>query len=96
MGYKYRSATLPQGALIEYVRVGSYMKVMAVDPVTYAEVTIVGDPKTPSDTLAREAVKKLEFMINKEKPKQRAKQIDPAEAAVRRGRRTDTPSGWEM
>lgn len=96
MGYKYRSTTLPQGALLEYVRVGSYVKVMAVDPVSYAEVTIVGDPKTPRDTLAREAVKKLEFVINKNKPKQHVKPTDPAEAAVKRGRRSDTPSGWEM
>lgn len=95
MGYKYRSTTLPRGALIEYVKVGAYMKVMAVDPVSYEEVSIVGDPKTPSDTLAREAVKKLEFVLSRKRPVE-LKQTDPAETVVRRGKRSDTPSGWEM
>lgn len=95
MGYKYRSKALPRGALIEYVKVGAYVKVMAVDPVTYEEVSIVGDPKTPSDTLAREAVKKLEFILNRKNPVQQ-EQVNPAEAVIRRGKRSDTPSGWEM
>ena len=95
MGYKYRSKALPRGALIEYVKVGAYVKVMAVDPVSYEEVSIVGDPKTPSDTLAREAVKKLEFVLNRKNPVQQ-KQVSPAEAVIRRGKRSDTPSGWEM
>ncbi len=100
MSYKYRSETLPQGALIEFVRVGAYIKVMAVDPVSYEEVSIVGDPKTPGSTLAREAVKKLEYVLARRRAGNRTlgtqKPMDPAEAVVRRGRRTDTPSGWEM
>ena len=31
--------------LIEYHRVGAYVKVSAIDPVTRTEVSIVGDPK---------------------------------------------------
>jgi len=72
------------------------MKVMAVDPVSFEEVSIVGDPKTPSTTLAREAIKKLEYVLARKQPKKHEATTTPAEAAVRRGRRTDTPSGWEM
>lgn len=98
MSYKYRSATLPKGALIEFVRVGAYIKVMAVDPVSYEEVSIVGDPKTPGSTLAREAVRKLEYVLDRKRNAKTGlrKPTDPAEAVVPRGRRTDTPSGWEM
>ena len=96
MSYKYRSAILPRGALIEFVRVGAYMKVMAVDPVSFEEVAIVGDPKTPSDTLSREAVRKLEYVLSRKNSKTTTKNTDPADAAVPRGRRNDTPSGWEM
>ena len=45
--------------IIEFVRVGSYVKVSAVDPVTLVEVSIVGDPATSETTLKQTALKKL-------------------------------------
>ena len=45
--------------LIEYYRVGAYVKVSAIDPATRTEVSIVGDPKRSEAELARVALNKL-------------------------------------
>lgn len=55
------------GFIIEFYHVGSYVKVSAVDPVTLKEVSIVGDPKRSEQELTDAAVKKLQFMLSKEK-----------------------------
>ena len=94
MTEKFRSRLLPQGALIEYVPNGAYVKVCAVDPVTGEEVAIVGDPRSGSKRLAEEAVKKLEFVL-------RRKLAAKAEAgkganSVVRNKRSETPSGWDL
>ena len=51
--------------IIEFVHVGAYVKVSAIDPVTRVEVSIVGDPATSETTLKRAAVKKLDFVLTK-------------------------------
>jgi hypothetical protein len=56
-----------QEYIIEYYRQGRYIRVSAVDPISYREVSIVGDPATPQAQLARLAVQKLEYVLEKEK-----------------------------
>lgn len=51
--------------IIEFHRVGSYVKVSAVDPRTLIEVAIVGDPAVGEAALKRAAVRKLEYVMNR-------------------------------
>ena len=43
------------------------MKVIAIDPVTMREVSMVGNPKLSRKHLAKKAVEKLRYVIEKEK-----------------------------
>ena len=56
---------LGQGIIIEYVQRGGYLKVSAVDTVTGTEVSIVADPQTDRQTLDNLAIKKLQYVMNK-------------------------------
>ena len=98
MGLKYRSAILPQGALIEYIKQGAYVKVCAVDPVTTVEVALVGDPTAGADRLGREAVKKLEYVLRKDlKAREAGRETGGGgKDTITRGRRPETPSGWDL
>ncbi len=51
--------------LIEFQRLGNAVKVTAVDPVTLIEVSIMGPPACGQETLARGAVRKLEYVLAK-------------------------------
>ncbi len=51
--------------LIEMRRVGDYIKVAAIDPVTNTEVSIVGSARATERQLQRVAVRKLEYVLNK-------------------------------
>ena len=51
--------------IIEFVKVGAYVKVSAIDPTTKVEVSIVGDPSMSQATLERTAVQKLEYVLHK-------------------------------
>ena len=51
--------------LLEYRRVGAYVKVSAIDPATRTEVSIVGDPARSEAELARVAVSKLRYVLAK-------------------------------
>ncbi len=53
--------------LFEFNWVGAYVKVSAIDPETNTEVSIVGDPSSSESELKRVALKKLEYVINKNK-----------------------------
>ena len=54
-------------ALIEFYPVGAYVKVSAVDPVSLTEVSIVGDPAAGEEVLKRQAMRKLEFVLARNK-----------------------------
>lgn len=54
-----------EGYLVEFVRVGNSVKVSAVDPRTNTEVSIVGSPMMSQDHLTRNAIRKLEYVLNK-------------------------------
>lgn len=51
--------------IIEFILQGRYVKVSAVDPATGTEAVIVGDARLRQETLAAQAIKKLEFLLNK-------------------------------
>lgn len=75
-----KDSILPEGALIEFVPQGDYVKVSAVDPVTKTEVSIVGDPSAGEEALKRVAVRKLEYVLSRQKP----------------GGRRKSQSGWDF
>ena len=54
-------------ALIEFHRVGAYVKVSAVDPDTLTEVSIVGDPSAGEAALKAAAVRKLVYVLERRK-----------------------------
>lgn len=51
--------------LIEFHRVGNAVKVTAVDPASLTEVSLVGDPAMGEATLARAAVRKLRYVLER-------------------------------
>ncbi len=54
-------------ALIEFVRIGAYVKVSAVDPETLTEVSIVGDPLAGEAALEQAAVRKLTYVLERKR-----------------------------
>ena len=55
----------PGEVIIEFYRVGAYVKVSAVDPVTLTEVSIVGAPEVGEAALTRAAIKKLTYVLER-------------------------------
>ena len=51
--------------LIEIMQVGNAVKVSAVDPATGVEVSIVGSPSAGEETLKRNAVNKLNYVLHR-------------------------------
>jgi len=51
--------------LIEFQRVGAFVKVSALDPKTGQEASIVGSPQTSERELTRVAVQKLRYVLAK-------------------------------
>lgn len=58
--------------LLEFQRIGSYLKATAVDPETATEVSVVG-PLNAQEQLRRTAVAKLDYVLAKGKPAAGAK-----------------------
>ena len=55
--------------LFEFQRVGSYMKVMAIDPVTATVVAVVGPASGSLELLKRTAISKLQFVLKRDAAK---------------------------
>ncbi len=51
--------------LIEFVKIGRYIKVSAIDERTGMEASIVGDPKRSQKALEDAAVRKLRYVMKK-------------------------------
>ena len=60
---------LPE-VLFEFVVHGNFVKVMAVDPVTGIEISIVGDSRASKTTLENIAINKLMWVIKRNKAEQ--------------------------
>ena len=51
--------------IYEFIPMGRYVKVAAVDPATLTEVSIVGDPAAGETLLKRQARRKLAYVLAK-------------------------------
>jgi hypothetical protein len=51
--------------ILEFVKVGAYVKVSAVDPVSLVEVSIVGNPASGEQILKRTVIRKLKYVLDK-------------------------------
>ena len=54
-----------EGLLIEFIPLGDYVKVSAVDTRTGIEVSIVGDPRRGENALRQAAIRKLRYVMEK-------------------------------
>ena len=53
--------------LLEFHRIGNAVKVTAMDPETMVEVSIVGPPDAGEEQLTRTAIRKLEYVLKKQR-----------------------------
>jgi len=53
--------------LIEIVTIGAYAKVVAIDSATGTEISVTGPAHANRSTLEAAAVRKLQFVLNKQK-----------------------------
>lgn len=58
--------------LFEFQRIGNVMRVVAIDPVTMIEVTMVADPRQSQDTIKKVAARKLAYVIAKKRDKEQS------------------------
>ena len=63
-----RSRNDEHGVIFEFIAIGAYVKVSAVDTRTGTEVSIVGDPRRGEAALRRIALRKLENAMKKTGP----------------------------
>ncbi|KLN59353.1 hypothetical protein WH96_17790 [Kiloniella spongiae] len=61
--------SLDHGVIIEFSRMGAYIKVSAFHEASMTEVSIVGDPKETEQKLKQTVLKKLNYVLNKENNK---------------------------
>ena len=54
--------------LYEFVSVGRYMRVNAIDPRTGIEVSMIADPRYGETLIKRLAARKLAYVISKRRP----------------------------
>lgn len=52
--------------LMEFHRIGTYMKAVAIDPNTGTEVSVVGPATGGQELLRRTAINKLRFVLQKQ------------------------------
>jgi hypothetical protein len=64
-----------EGFYLEFQRIGSAVKVTAIDPESGVEVSIVGDPRAGEAVLGRTATQKLRYVLDK---RARAGQAQPS------------------
>lgn len=58
---------MPDDIIIEFHRIGGSVKVSAMDPATLTEVSIVGPANAGEETLKRNVLRKLEYILAKKK-----------------------------
>lgn len=51
--------------LIEFQQIGNAVKVTAIDPDSLTEVSIMGPPTAGQETLKRNAINKLNYVLSK-------------------------------
>lgn len=53
--------------IVEFLSLGPSLKVTAIDPDSMREVSIVGDPRAGREELSQLAIRKLRYVLNKDK-----------------------------
>ena len=53
--------------MVEFVSMGNSVKVTVIDPVSMREVSMIGSTKASRRQLTELAVRKMEYVLNKEK-----------------------------
>ncbi|MDE3016714.1 MAG: hypothetical protein KGI29_07365 [Pseudomonadota bacterium] len=53
--------------IMEFISMGPSLKVTAFDPATLREVSIVGDPRASREELSQLAIRKLRYVLNRDK-----------------------------
>ena len=56
-----------EGYIVEFITIGKTMKVSAIDPVSLREVSMVASPRFSRKYLTKLAVRKLKYVLEKEK-----------------------------
>lgn len=56
-----------EGYIIEFISIGHSVKATAFDPVTLTEAVVIGSRKTTRKQLAELAIRKLNYVLNKQK-----------------------------
>jgi hypothetical protein len=56
-----------EGYIVEFITLGNAVKVTAIDTASGREVSLVATPGAAQDELAQLAVRKLKFVLEKEK-----------------------------
>lgn len=55
------------GVIFEFINVGHYVKVSAIDTATGIEASIVGDPTRGEFALRQTALRKLQYVLEKKR-----------------------------
>ncbi len=58
--------------LLEFIPIGSSVKVSAIDPATAVEVSVVGPASAPRAYLERTAIRKLKYVLARRAEEDRA------------------------
>ncbi len=56
-----------EGVIVEFTRLGAFVKITAIDTVTMREVSVMGSPRVPQKQLADLAVRKLRYVLKRDK-----------------------------
>ncbi len=60
---------LPKEVLFEFKRLGHILRVVAIDPQSATEVTMIADPRQPETTIKMLAARKLAYVLDKKRAK---------------------------
>ena len=63
--------------LFEFQRHGNIMRVVAIDPVTRVEVTMIADPRHSQESIKKLAARKLAYVLAKKQAKDQPQKKDP-------------------
>lgn len=59
---------MSEDVLIEYQVEGNYVRVSAMDAATLTEVTLIGDRRAGRETLKRNVLAKLDYVLSNQTP----------------------------
>ena len=77
-----RTSSGGREVLLEFHRVGDYVRVSAIDPITNTEVTVVGSPQVTQEDLTRLAVRKLNYVMERDRAAQEKAADDDSDGGI--------------